>query len=299
MELLYCIFPQVALLNLKNSSIIQTELRELALNLPGLMLQDLASNSVKKYYNAFIRWQMWSKSKSISALPADAVGFCLYLALQTRLCSSISAFESAVYGVVWAHQKMCLTSPTSHPMTKQVIKAGRRILGKSTINRKLPLKQEHVRALVIKYGNSNLPDLQIVTLITLGFVGFFRWDDLSQLKFSDLFFYPDHLAVFLEKRKNDQFREGYTAASRSLPCPVKLIQHFLQAGRHSGDDYIFRRISHTKSGYSLRKHRLSYTRALELTRRRLRAIGLNPGEQMSLKSQRACYVFCSLYDISE
>ena len=76
------------------------ELRELASNLPGLMLQDLAPNSVKKYKNAFVRWQMWSKSKSISALLADAVGFCLYLALQTRLCGSISAFESVVDGVV-------------------------------------------------------------------------------------------------------------------------------------------------------------------------------------------------------
>ena len=93
-------------------------------------------------------------------------------------------------------------------MTKQVIKAGQHFLGKSTINRKLPLKQEQVRALVLKYGNSDFPDLQIVTLITPGFLGFFRWDDRSQLKFSDPFFYPDHLAVFLEKRKNDQFREG-------------------------------------------------------------------------------------------
>ena len=172
---------------------------------------------------------------------------------------------------------MCSASPASHPMTKQVIKAGRCILRKSTINR----KQEHVRALVLKYGNSDLPDLQIITLITPGFVGGFRWDDLSQLKFSDLFFYPGHLAVFLEKRKNDQFREGswvYIAASRSLPCPVKLIQHFLQAGRHSGDEYIFRRLFHTKLGFSLRKHRLSYTRALELTRRQLKAIGLKHGE---------------------
>ena len=143
------------------------------------------------------------KQKSISALPADAVGFCLYLDLQTRLCGSISAFESVVYGVVWAHYRMCFTSPKSHPMTKQVIGAGQRILEKSTIKRKLPLKQERVRALVLKYGNSDLPDLQIVTLITVGFVGIFRWDDLSQLKFSDIFFYPDHLAVFLEKRKND------------------------------------------------------------------------------------------------
>ena len=92
------------------------ELRELALKLLGLMLQDLAPNSVKKCYNAFVRWQMWSKSKSISALLADAVGLCLYLALQTRLCGSISAFESVVYGVVWVHHKTCFnfSNKSSH-----------------------------------------------------------------------------------------------------------------------------------------------------------------------------------------
>ena len=85
------------------------------------------------------------------------------------------------------------------------------------------------------------------------------------------------------------FREGswvYIAGSHNLPCPVKLIQHFLQAGRHSGDEYIFRRISHTKSGFSSRKHRLSYTRALELMRRQSKAIGLKLGEY-GLHSMRA------------
>ena len=32
-----------------------------------------------------------------------------------------------------------------------------------------------------KFANTNLAELQIVTLITLGFVGFFRWDELSAL----------------------------------------------------------------------------------------------------------------------
>ena len=55
--------------------------------------------------------------------------------------------------------------PTDHPMVKQVVKAGRRILGKSAINRKLLLQQDHVRALVHKYIDASLPDLQTVTLI--------------------------------------------------------------------------------------------------------------------------------------
>ena len=75
--------------------------------------------------------------------------------------------------IAWAHHKMCFPAPTDHPMVKQVIKAGRRILGKSAISRKVPLQQHHVRALVHKYIDKSLPDLQIVTLIASGFLASF------------------------------------------------------------------------------------------------------------------------------
>ena len=149
------------------------EVRELASTFLWLISQDLAPSSVKKYRSTFFRWVVWARSKSISSFPSDAIGVSLYLALQTRLCSSLSAFNSTVYGIAWTHHKMCFPTPTDHPMVKQMIKAGRRILGKSAINRKLPLHQDHVRALVHKYIYASLPDLQIVTLITLGFSAFF------------------------------------------------------------------------------------------------------------------------------
>ena len=228
-----------------------------------------------------LRWVTWARSKSIFSFPADAMGFSLHLALQTRPCSSLSAFDSIVYGIALVHQKMCFPAPTDHPMAKQVLKAGPRILGKSAINRKLSLQQDHVRALVHKYIDASLPDLQIVTLITLGSFGFLCWDNLSQLRLSDLFFYHDHLVLFLEKRKNDQFREGswiYSATSTGSPCPVRLTKLFLKVGRHKGHDYLFRRVSDTKSGYALHHHKLSYNRALELVRVQLKSIGLKPEE---------------------
>ena len=161
------------------------------------------------------------------------MGFSLHLALQTRPCSSLSAFNSIVYGIALAYHKMCFSAPTDHPMAKQVNKAGWRILGTIAINRKLPLQQDHVTALVHKYIDASLPDLQIVTLITLRSFGFLCWDDLSQLRLSDLFFYHDHLVLFSEKRKNDKFREGsriYIATSKGSPCPVS-YKTFLESGQ--------------------------------------------------------------------
>ena len=62
--------------------------------------------------------------------------FSVFLILPIRLCSSSSTFNSIIAGVAWAHKKMGLTSPTSHPLVLQLINADHRILGKSTVNRR-------------------------------------------------------------------------------------------------------------------------------------------------------------------
>ena len=112
---------------------------------------------------------------------------------------------------------------------------------------------------------------------------------LSRLKYPDLRFHSNYIAVFLEKRKNDQFREGswiFIAASYSTYCPVILLQRFLSKGNHSDNSFLFRRVSHTKNGMKLRKEKLSYSRALDLVRKQLRAISLDP-QQFGLHSLRS------------
>ena len=123
--------------------------------------------------------------------------------------------------------------------------------------------------LLARFSHGSLPDLQTLVLITLGFYGLFRWDELSNLKAEDVIFHPDHMAIFVEKRKNDQFREGlkgFTACTFNAFCPVALLKKFLIRGRQEDSSYIFRKVYHLKHGYKLRKHRLTYSRALELTR---------------------------------
>ena len=47
-------------------------------------------------------------------------------------------------------------------------------------------------------------------------------------------------------------------------CPASLLTRFIQVGEHSPDSFLFRKISHTKAGFKLRKQKLSYSRALHL-----------------------------------
>ena len=171
--------------------------------------------------------------------------------------------------MAWAHKKLGLYSPTESTMTKQLIRAGQRILGCATAKGKHPLtlKVEHLKALQDKFAFASLDQLQIVTVATLGFAGFLRWDDLSRIKTCDIDFHQGFIEIFLEKRKNDQFREGswiYIAETETRYCPVGLLKRFIQVGEHSLDSFLFRKISHTNAGFKLRKQKLSYSRALEL-----------------------------------
>ena len=86
-----------------------------------------------------------------------------------------------------------------------------------------------------------------------------------------------------------KFRGGswvYIAASHSKYCPVHLVRKFLTVGNHQRNDYLFHGVTVTNSGYKLRVRRLSYSRALELMRGQLQAIGLDP-KKYGLHSMRS------------
>ena len=69
-------------------------------------------------------------------------------------------------------------------------------------------------------------------------------------------------------------------------CPASLVNRFLILGSAEQVLPLFRKISHTKNRFSLRKHRLPYTRALEMVRKLLKRIGLKP-ELYELHSMRS------------
>ena len=196
----------VSLSSLKNHK--DHEIRDLVSELPSILLLDKAPNTVKRYFGAFQKWERWAKSKCISSIPASPEFFPLFLISLIKTCSSFSAFNAVVLGVSWAHLKFGLTPPSAFPIAKQIVQAAKRIFGKAPRNCKLPLQRNHIRLLQDKFAFGDLAQLQIVTRITIGFAGFLRWDDLSRLKYSDLRFHSNYIAVFLKKRKNDQFREG-------------------------------------------------------------------------------------------
>ena len=153
------------------------------------------------------KWEKWAKKKAFIPVSADPEAFVLYLVHLLNTSSTKSSFDSVIHGVSWTHKKFGLNSPANSLTAKQVINAAHRIVGKAPTNRKLPLEKHHLRLLFDKFVFATLHKIQILTLISLGFTGFLRWDDLSGIKLCDISFHESFMAIFLQ-RKNDQYREG-------------------------------------------------------------------------------------------
>ena len=152
-------------------------------------------------------------------IPAQPIFFNLSPLSQIKKKTSFSTFSVITSAVAWAHKKFELHSPTESAMTKQLIRAGQRILDCAKTKGNHPLETDHLKALQDKFAYASLDQIQVVTLATLGFAGFLRWDDLSQIEACDINFLSWLHEKFSRKQKNDQFREAswiYIAVTRFL-----------------------------------------------------------------------------------
>ena len=94
--------------------------------------------------------------------------------------------------------------------------------------------------------NMTLQHLQMICLILLGFRGFMRWDDMRRIQVNNVEVSAQHMTVFVESRKNDQFREGHLIPIARMPnaslCAVQWMERFLAQANHEANQALFGKV---------------------------------------------------------
>ena len=91
----------------------------------------------------------------------------------------------------------------------------------------------------------NLEDLRTTLICVFSFMGFLRYSEVSILRMSDIVIHDSNMAIFIEKRKTDIYRNGnwlYLAKLESKLCPIALLRRYMKLAKinkHS-NGYIFR-----------------------------------------------------------
>ena len=137
--------------------------------------------------------------------------------------------------------------------------------------RRRSLHWQFLERLCEKFGRETAPlkYVQMLCLLSLGFKGFLRWDDMARLTVANVEFFECSMTVFIASRKNDQFREGHlvriAATPESPACAVTWMRRFLQeSGRRGLQSKAarFGKISFGRGKWFVRGE-ITYSRALE------------------------------------
>jgi site-specific recombinase XerD len=199
-------------------------LKKLVEEIPDIIKCARADNTNIQYMAAFKRWKVWaSYYKEINVFPANSKHVLLYLAHLAKEGTSTSVINLAVSSIAWAHTTKGLVSPTEDILLKEAITGLRRKCCKVKMAKE-PLSLVNLESIIRSADLSNLTQLRNVTMLSLAFFAFLRFDELVSIKTDDIVWYNDYLSLTIRKSKTDQLRQGSTVliAKNKRLCKVKI-----------------------------------------------------------------------------
>ena len=197
------------------------------------VLSSKAYSTSSQYHRAFSKWKEFAVCKlNETCFPADPFHVALYLQHLIEQVQSPSEIDSAFYGIKWAHDMAGVPSPTDNSVVENVRSAAKRILGTAAVNHKEPISSDLIRKIVSQANLDNPINLRNVTMYVLSFTGFFRFDDISRVRRSDISFHEGFMVIQVQKSKNNQLPKGNEVVISELSssaCPVSLLKRYLNS----------------------------------------------------------------------
>ena len=99
-----------------------------------------------------------------------------------------------------------------------------------------------------------------------------RVSELLKVRVGDIKFHDSHMSINVPKRKN-KFRQGHIvniARTSSVTCPVAVTDRFIAKANRPGEGFLVCRLIHTKASLISSSLGISYTRALEIVKEKLK-----------------------------
>jgi integrase len=259
------------------------ELQLIAKDIPSILTKSIAPNTFKRYAQGYKTWTEWTrKFPEICTIPAEDLHLGLFIASVIQSNGRYGRITSVYYGLKWLHDSLRLRNPCDSMLVKTLREAAKRILSRSPV-KKEPMSPYNLTKLATNLKTRpDLLNMRTLTMAILSYAGFFRYDEVSRIRRSDIIFEKLYIKIFIESSKGDQYRDGdwvYIARTNNRDtCPYTTLLDYLQMGhvKSSSDEFIFRGCTRRKTGLTLRGSKpISYTRTRETILSAIEAIGLN------------------------
>ena len=260
------------------------EFSETVAALPNIVKNCKSSATNKKYDSYFMKFKSWCSSHHLDFLPASVPTVVLFLGSIIQQKVSSSVLDAYFYSISWHHSLSLFTNPCQDKFISLILEGGKRMLS-GPINKKEPITKDILLKLVRFYKqNCTLLNLRTCAMCLLGFSGFLRFNELSNIRLSDLSWHDNYLEIKITKSKTDIYRRGNSiiiGKTGNELCPLFWLNKYIsEAGfDNNPDNFLFTAVNYFKSIGSYKATNtlksLSYTRCREILLSALEEVGLD------------------------
>ena len=269
-----------------------SETGTMAANMATYVLKSRADSTTQKYTGCFEKFSTFCASKNLRAKPASSIIVSLYISQLLDQGKSFSVISSAIYAIKWVHSIHGLEDPTDDSVVKHLSDAAKRLTSKPKTRMDV-IDTSILISLCEMFSNDlTLINVRDLTMILLCYAGFLRFNDMSNLRCSDIRFENDHIVVKIRSSKTDIYREGrevLIAKGSTIACPYTMLQRYMElAGLStSSEEFLIRPMFQSKGVHSLinKNKKISYTRARECIVNKLSLVA--PGLKLGTHTLRA------------
>ena len=169
------------------------------------LLTSTVESTVKEYLEEINKFLLCCRTRKIALqLPISSSVVALYpfcLAQQLRSPAALKWFHS------FAHDDG--PNPLDNACWKKLIECTQRTKG-NPVKEKKPLDPTIIRSIIDRHGTeeASLKDLRIAAISFLGFAGFLRFNELSNIQPKHLTFCDGFVKIFVPWSEADVYREG-------------------------------------------------------------------------------------------
>ena len=177
--------------------------------MPNVIKNAKSAATNRKYDSYFKRFKAWCLQHDFQPLPASVATVSLFLTSQVQQRVSSSVLDAFYYSINWIHAQASCKNPCEEKFLQLVLEGGKRILAKP-VNKKEPITIDILKKLKEEYQKDpdNALKLRTFLMCLLGFSGFLRFSELSNIRLSEIKWRDAYIEIKIPKSKtNTMFLE--------------------------------------------------------------------------------------------
>ena len=196
-----------------------------------------ALNTVRAYKSDFEDFALFCVKNGFSNLPSEPKIISLYLTHLSSKEAKISTIKRRLVSIGVIHKMKGHYLDTKHPIIIENLMGIKR--RKGTIQKgKKPLLINDLKSIIDVINKENEPDIKKIrnkALLTIGFSGGFRRNEIVSLNLEDIEFVFEGVKITITKSKTDQYGEGLVKGiphfENSIYCPVTSLKRWINISK--------------------------------------------------------------------